>query len=119
MKLSTEYIYRAKKKTELLLIKLIEKYDISEIISDKYKFRIDFDKFVRSKYWLLHKEKKDRLGLAYIARTIPCSIEEWLFDNFKDYMCASNIYDKFCKSAFIEKADLRILNEIYRNIEKL
>ena len=119
MTLSAEYIYHVKKKTELLLAKLIEKHSIQGIISDTHRSRVDFNKFITSSFWKLYREKKDKLGLVYIARPVPKDIEEWLLDNFKDYMITADIYDKFCRSGFIEKSDLRTLNEIYKNNEKL
>ncbi len=118
--LSPEYLYQMKKKTELLLGMIIEKYKLGKYISIKYRYRLDMERYSGlSEHYELYKKRKDINGkqLASGYDYIPTSFDEWIEINFPDYSNAINIYNKMCERKIVEKEDLLLLNKIAKKYE--
>lgn len=109
-----EYLHKIKMKVEKLLSKLIKHYKLTDFISDKYRYRIGYDKFCKSDFYTKFRNKQDINGnrLRYGHDYIPETIEDWLYINMPDYMVTEDIYGNICEYRRILKDDLASLNKI-------
>ena len=119
-KIDTEYLFSVKRKVEQLLKAIIEKYNLGEYISIKYRYRLDEDKWDNSKYHELYKQRKDinskilRSGYEYV----PVDFEDWTRTYLSDYTITAGIYSDMCDSRRIIKEDLVTLNKIAKRYIK-
>lgn len=114
------YLHDVKKKTELLLDKIIEKFDLSPYLSIKKRYRLDEEKWHQSKYKELYDQRKDLEG-KYLASGydyVPVDFEDWTKTYFPDYITAVEIYSNMCEYRRVLKDDLKILNKIARRYIK-
>ena len=109
-----EYLQKIKIKVENLLSRLIKHYKLTEFISDKYRYRIDYGKFCNSELYKKFNSKQDIDGnrLRYGHDHIPENLEEWMNINMPDYMTTGDIYSNICEYRRILKDDLLSLNKI-------
>ena len=112
----SEFVYQIKQKVEALLKILIEEYDLEQIISKDFKYKIDFGEMQNSKYYKLYEDKRNVDGLQYNYGYdyIPEGFQDWLWCNFPDFMHTEEIYDILCRTGFITQTSLRFLNNIYK-----
>lgn len=116
----SEYTYNIKRKIELVLQVLIEKYHLEGLISSKLRYRIDFDSVMQNPLYKLFEQRKRANGEMYNVGTeyAPEGFQQWLWFNFPDYMTAAQIYDHISKTSYITQEDLKILNGIYQKHHK-
>ena len=114
------YLHDVKKKTELLLDKIIEKHELTPYLSDKYRYRIKSELWHESKYKELYDQRKDLDG-KYLASGydyVPVDFEDWTKTYFPDYITAVEIYSNMCEYRRVLKDDLKKLNKIARRYIK-
>lgn len=114
------YLHDIKKKVELLLEKIIEKFDLSPYLSIKRRYRLDEQEWCQSKYKELYDQRKDLDG-KYLASGydyIPLDFDDWTKTYFPDYTTAVEIYSNMCEYRRVLKDDLKTLNKIARQYIK-
>lgn len=113
------YLHDVKKKTELLLEKIIEKFDLTPFLSEKKRYRFDGEKWYKSKYKELYDQRKgiDGKYLASGYDYVPVDFEDWTKTYFPDYITAVKIYSNMCYRRVL-KDDLKTLNKIARRYIK-
>ncbi len=114
------YLHNIKKKTESLLEKIIEKFDLTPYISTKKRYRIDEEKWYQSKYKELYEQKKDinYKELKYGYEYIPIDFDDWTKIYLSDYVTVSDIYTNMCELRKVHKDDLKQLNKIAKKYIK-
>jgi len=110
----TRYLHQVKFKIELLLVAIIQKYSLENYLSDKFRFRLDMNRYYQSEHYSLYEQKKDINGnnLRYGHDYVPTDIEDWIKTFLPDYFFVSNVYDTLCSNRRIMQDDLKKLNKI-------
>lgn len=108
------YVRDIKNKIEFMLKKMIVKYNLTNLISTKYRYRLDLDKMMSSHYYKLYSDRVDinNKKLIYGADEFPKSFDEWIKYNMSDYYITSEIYTLICEKRSITQDKLLLLNEI-------
>jgi len=118
--IDAKYLHEIKRKTEMVLEKIIEKYNLTPYISEKMRYRLNEEKWYQSKYKQLFDDQKDINGnkLRYGYDFIPTTFEEWANINLPDYTVVSEIYANMCGFRRVLKDDLKTLNSIAKRYIK-
>lgn len=109
-----EYFFKIRHKVTNLLMRLCEKYGISDEVALKENFAI-----LPKKYFIEYYKKSKRINNSYYLRgeeLIPETWEDWVKDNFPDYYIAQDIYDNMVRTKKVHKSDLETLNKLYRRL---
>lgn len=111
-----EKLYSLKKKIEFLFEKIYDKYDIIEYMSNKLKFRIDYElMFHDNKIYKLYKNNRTLNGdiIPYADRKSIVKFDDWVHYNIPELYDIETIYEKVIKKHEISKLDIIKLNKIY------
>lgn len=108
-----EILYNTKIKIQNLLHILIEKYNITQFISDKDGYTIDYNKLNNDKTFAIYKEEQKYYGHISVGDSL---FEKYIGEVYPNYFIVYEIYKELCETGTILTEYIDALEHIYSNI---